>query len=150
MYAQLGSAIFYGRLTKKNQRKNKTKTKSNKTGLEAIIVFALCSHPVTISDQELYKKTKRFSVVDQIKSRRRFDSVCLEGILQVALRSDAIWNPRRARKSLFHLIVTQWQQRVTVSKGSQGSVWDSPAAVNTRFQTPQMASPSLTRTVTAN
>lgn len=65
-------------------------------------MFALCSHPVTISDQELYKKTKRFSVVDEIKSRRRFDSVCLEGILQLALRSDAIWNPRRARKSLFH------------------------------------------------
>lgn len=87
-------------------------------------MFALCSHPVTISDQELYKKTKRSSVVDEIKSRRRSDSVCLEGILQAALRSDAIWNPRRARKSLFHLIVTQWQQQVTVSKRSQGSVWD--------------------------
>ena len=44
-------------------------------------MFALCSHPVTNSDQELYKKTKRSSVVDEIKGRRRFDSVCLEGIL---------------------------------------------------------------------
>ena len=52
-------------------------------------MFALCSHPVTISDQELYKKTKRSSVVDEIKSRRQFDSVCLEGIIQVALR----WTP---------------------------------------------------------
>ena len=81
LYAQLGSVIFYGGLTKKYQRKNKTKTKTNKTGLGANIVFALCSHPVTNSDQELYKKTKRSSVVDEIKSRRRFDSVCLEGIL---------------------------------------------------------------------
>ena len=44
-------------------------------------MFALCSHPVKTSDQELYKKTKRSSVVDEIKGRRRFDSVCLEGIL---------------------------------------------------------------------
>lgn len=78
-------------------------------------MFALCSHPVTISDQELYKKTKRSSVVDEIKSRRQFDSVCLEGIIQVALR----WTPSGILGVLEKVcFIKLWQQRVTVSKGS--------------------------------